>query len=45
MDKINTHFFDDKQKWYLTYGLYLPIICTFLSFILGKMKIKFIKNS
>jgi len=42
---IDTNFFDKKQKWHLTYGLYIPIFCVFMSYILGKMEFKYIKNS
>ena len=41
---LQTSFFDKKQRWHLTYGLYIPIFCVFMSYILGKMEIKYIQN-
>ena len=43
--KINTNFFEKKQIWYLTYGIYLPLLSIFLSYNLGHLKLKLIKNS
>ena len=37
-------FFNDKQMWFLTHGLFIPIICIILSYYLGKMEIKYVKN-
>ena len=37
-------FFSDKQIWYITHGLFIPVTCIFLSYYLGKLDIKMIKN-
>lgn len=41
---LNTPFFDKKQKWYLTHGLYLPLISVVLSYYFGQFNIKYIKQ-
>ena len=38
-------FFNDKQLWYITRGLFIPVVCILLSYYLGKMEIKYINNS
>ena len=37
-------FFSVKQLWYITHGLFIPVLCILLSYYLGKMEIKYITN-
>jgi hypothetical protein len=37
-------FFSEEQIWHITHGLFIPIACIFLSYYLGKLDFKLIKN-